>query len=269
MEPVVITNDEELDKAMAEMDAFKGFPERGTLDYLRWRELVDAIQRYEDVHAHIGPGDPVSAIEFRMDQGGLRQKDLIPYIGPAPRVSEILSRKRTLTLPMIRRLHKGLGIPLASLCAEPREDDDWEAPERSESEVATQIREYLSTDEGKRKLSQSLLQDIRLRHEMYRVLRPYPGGTLFQRPTITEEHIAKAVKHVYERTMKLMRGVKGPGAFVSIHEAMGKLHEEVREVEEAVHGDDAAKVADEMLDVAVAAVFTVACFDAGVFGNAR
>ena len=55
--------------------------------------------------------DPVSAIKFRMEQLGLRGKDLIPYIGTKSKVSEILSGKRSLSLNMIRNLHESLGIP--------------------------------------------------------------------------------------------------------------------------------------------------------------
>jgi HTH-type transcriptional regulator/antitoxin HigA len=55
--------------------------------------------------------DPIEAIHFRMDQMGLTRKGLIPYIGSISKVSEVLSRKRPLSLSMIRRLHQGMGIP--------------------------------------------------------------------------------------------------------------------------------------------------------------
>jgi plasmid maintenance system antidote protein VapI len=55
--------------------------------------------------------DPIHAIEFVMDQRGLTRRDLEPYIGSRARVAEVLNHKRPLTLPMIRRLHAGLGIP--------------------------------------------------------------------------------------------------------------------------------------------------------------
>jgi HTH-type transcriptional regulator/antitoxin HigA len=60
----------------------------------------------------------VEAIKFRMDQSGLSVKDLEPMIGKRNRVYEVLSRKRPLTLAMIRRLHKSLGIPAGVLIAE-------------------------------------------------------------------------------------------------------------------------------------------------------
>jgi HTH-type transcriptional regulator/antitoxin HigA len=67
---------------------------------------------------HITAPDPVEAIKFRMDQSGLTVKDLEPIIGKSNRVYEVLSRKRPLTLAMIRRLHKSLGIPAAVLIAQ-------------------------------------------------------------------------------------------------------------------------------------------------------
>ena len=73
------------------------------------------VEDYEKKHFPIDPPNPIDAIKFRMDQAGLKQSDLTPYIGSRGRVSEILNGKRDLTLPMIRKLHVGLGIPLESL----------------------------------------------------------------------------------------------------------------------------------------------------------
>ena len=61
--------------------------------------------------------DPVEAIKFRMEQQGLNAKDLEPFIGSSGRVSEILNRKRRLSLGMVKRLHEGLNIPYESLLA--------------------------------------------------------------------------------------------------------------------------------------------------------
>ena len=69
-------------------------------------------------HAPITAPNPVEAIKFRMDQSGLSVKDLEPIIGKSNRVYEVLNRKRPLTLAMIRRLHKSLGIPADVLIAE-------------------------------------------------------------------------------------------------------------------------------------------------------
>ncbi len=75
------------------------------------------ITVYDDEHFPLGPSDPVAAIEFQMNQRGLTRKDLEPYIGNRARVSDIMNRRRALSLSMIRRLHSGLGIPFESLIA--------------------------------------------------------------------------------------------------------------------------------------------------------
>ena len=69
------------------------------------------IDNYEKQHFPIGLPDPIEAIKFRMEQLGYTQNDLARQIGLKSRASEILSRKRKLTLEMIRQLHKGLNIP--------------------------------------------------------------------------------------------------------------------------------------------------------------
>ena len=77
--------------------------------------LVTLIEVYEQKHYPIISADPIEAIKFRMEQQGLCQKDLEPYIGSSGRVSEVLNRKRRLSLKMIKRLHDGLHIPYESL----------------------------------------------------------------------------------------------------------------------------------------------------------
>ena len=81
-------------------------------------ELVSIIvEDYESIHFAIEPPDPVEAIKLKMAENGLKKKDLVDYFGSASRVSEVLNRKRPLTLEMIRRIHKGLGISAATLLA--------------------------------------------------------------------------------------------------------------------------------------------------------
>jgi HTH-type transcriptional regulator / antitoxin HigA len=82
--------------------------------------LVTLVEAYEDRHYPIDLPDPISAIVFRMDQSGMTQRDLIPYIGSRSKVSEVLAGKRPLTLSMIRLLHSHLGIPAQVLLQEPR-----------------------------------------------------------------------------------------------------------------------------------------------------
>jgi HTH-type transcriptional regulator/antitoxin HigA len=77
--------------------------------------LATLIDAYESVHYPMDPPDPIDAILFRMEQQGLTRKDLEPMIGYRARIAEVLSRKRGLSLAMIRRLHASLGIPVEVL----------------------------------------------------------------------------------------------------------------------------------------------------------
>ena len=88
------------------MDAEPGSPDGRELDV-----LVDLVDLYESRHEPMGYPDPVAAIEFRMEQAGLSPRDLIPFIGSRAKVSEVLSGKRAITMPMARALHEHLGIP--------------------------------------------------------------------------------------------------------------------------------------------------------------
>lgn len=73
------------------------------------------VQAYEAEHYPLDPPDPIEAIKFRMDQQGLKPKDLEPMIGRRSRVYEVLNGKRKLTMAMVWKLHTGLGIPAESL----------------------------------------------------------------------------------------------------------------------------------------------------------
>jgi HTH-type transcriptional regulator / antitoxin HigA len=87
------------------------------------KTLAVLVRDFESRQYPIVSPDPIEAIKFRMEQQGLAPKDLVPYLGSRSRVSEILAGKRALTLPMIRNLHRGLGIPASSLLGDrPRED---------------------------------------------------------------------------------------------------------------------------------------------------
>mgnify|MGYP000431896593 FL=1 len=80
--------------------------------------LVTLVEAYENEHYDLGPADPVEAIKFRMEQQGLTARDLEEFIGPSGRVSEVLNRKRPLSLRMVKKLHDGLKIPYESLLAD-------------------------------------------------------------------------------------------------------------------------------------------------------
>src|SRR5215217_6286131 len=96
------------------MTAESGTPEGERLDV-----LVTLVEAYERKHFPLDLPDPVEAIKFAMDQRGLTVKDLEPMIGRSSRVYEVLSHKRPLTLRMIWKLHKDLGIPAESLIKQP------------------------------------------------------------------------------------------------------------------------------------------------------
>ncbi|SET62898.1 HTH-type transcriptional regulator / antitoxin HigA [Nitrosomonas marina] len=95
------------------MSAEPNTPEGEKLDI-----LVTLIEAYEHKHFPLDLPDPVEAIKFEMEQKGLTVKDLEPMIGKSNRVYEVLNRKRTLTLKMIRKLHQELDIPAESLIKE-------------------------------------------------------------------------------------------------------------------------------------------------------
>lgn len=98
------------------MDAAADSPQGERLDL-----LTTLVEAYERRHYPLDYADPIEAIKFCMEQQGLVPKDLEPMVGRSNRVYEILNRKRPLTLKMIWRLHKGLGIPAESLIRPLRE----------------------------------------------------------------------------------------------------------------------------------------------------
>jgi len=110
MTPKVIKTDEDHDRALQRidelMDAELGTPDGDELDL-----LVTLVELYENKTYTIDLPDPIEAIRFRMEQMGMKPKDLIPFIGSRSKVSEVLSRQRPLSITMIRKLHKELGIP--------------------------------------------------------------------------------------------------------------------------------------------------------------
>jgi HTH-type transcriptional regulator/antitoxin HigA len=87
-------------------DAKPGTPDGDRLDV-----LATLVEVYEQQHYPILPPDPVEAILYFMESRGMGRKDLEPYLGSRAKVSEVLNRKRPLSIEMIRRLHEGLGIP--------------------------------------------------------------------------------------------------------------------------------------------------------------
>lgn len=96
------------------MDAKQGTSEADELEL-----LVTLVELYEESQYPIQRPDPVEAIKFRIDQLGMNRQDLIPFIGSRSKVSEILNKKKPLSLSMMRALNKGLGIPAEVLLQEP------------------------------------------------------------------------------------------------------------------------------------------------------
>jgi len=117
MNAKIIKTEQEYQQALARlsalMDAEYGSPEGEELELLSF-----LLEKYEKDHFPIGLPDPIEAIKFRMEQQGLTRKDLVQYIGSQSKVSEVLNKKRSLSLAMIRSLRKGLDIPAEVLLQE-------------------------------------------------------------------------------------------------------------------------------------------------------
>jgi HTH-type transcriptional regulator/antitoxin HigA len=112
----VIKTDAEYKEALGALQELLTLdPDPGTEEAERLELLSLVIHDYESKQFSFLPPDPVEAIKFRMEQQGLTQRDLVPYIGSRSKVSEVLWRKRPLTLSMIRALYEGLGIPAEAL----------------------------------------------------------------------------------------------------------------------------------------------------------
>ncbi|SCZ41645.1 MULTISPECIES: type II toxin-antitoxin system HigA family antitoxin [unclassified Pseudomonas] len=112
-----IRNQDDLNAAFARIEQLWGADvDSAEGDELEILALL--IEKYEDEHYPMPPSDPIEAIKFRMDQQGLTARDLEPFLGSSGRVSEVLNRKRKLSLAMIKRLHDGLRIPYESLLAD-------------------------------------------------------------------------------------------------------------------------------------------------------
>lgn len=113
----VIKTEDEYQAALSRLEEiFDSKRGSETADELELLSLL--IEKYEDETSPIDLPDPIEAIKFRMEQLGLKQKDLAIAIGLKSRVSEVLNKKRKLTIDMIRKLHDTLGIPTEVLIKE-------------------------------------------------------------------------------------------------------------------------------------------------------
>lgn len=140
--------------------------EAGTARGDELEHLAMVIEAYEEKHHPIELPDPIAAIQFRMEQEDLSNKDLIPYIGSSAKVSEILSGKRDLTLSMIRALHKHLGIPAEVLIQEPGGTipDDVEGLDWSRFPVLEMAkRGFIKAKKNAKENAERLLRDLMTR----------------------------------------------------------------------------------------------------------
>ena len=113
-----IRTEKDYKAALARIDALMNAePDSAEFDELD--VLADLVELHECKHDPMGIPSPVAAIEFRMEQGKLSLRDLIPFIGSPAEVSEVLSGKRAITMTMARVLHEHLGIPADVLLREP------------------------------------------------------------------------------------------------------------------------------------------------------
>jgi HTH-type transcriptional regulator/antitoxin HigA len=179
MDPRIIKTEQQHRDALAEVERLAaddlaiGTPEGDRLEL-----LAKLVEDYEKQRFAFARPDPLSAIRFRMEEQGLRQKDLAPILGGKNRVSEVLSGKRALTLGMVRSLSESLHIPVELLVREPaaqygsdKSDDDEEA-----IQMPTLVKSGFFLNED---VSQLTARDV-----VQRYLKPQ-RGPLYLKRTIT------------------------------------------------------------------------------------
>lgn len=120
MEPRIIKTDKQYRRFRAEVEKLAILdPDPESAQGIRLELLAKLVEDYEKIRFAFAKPDPIDAIIFRMEQQGLRQKDIASLLGGKNRASEVLARKRSLTIPMIRALYEKLDIPLDLLIREP------------------------------------------------------------------------------------------------------------------------------------------------------
>lgn len=142
VQPRIIKTDEQYQRVLAEVERLAVLdPKPASDDGARLELLAMLVEMYERVRFAFAQPDPIEAISFRMEQLGLRQKDIAPLLGGKNRVSEVLSRRRPLTLPMIRSLYEKLDLAPSLLIREPT----------AEYKVSTGARARAKAGSGKRR----------------------------------------------------------------------------------------------------------------------
>ena len=117
-----IRTEHDYEAALSELESLWG-SETGSAEGDRLDVLATLIEAYELRHHPMAPPDPIEAIKFRLEQQGMSRKDLEPLIGTRARVAEVMGRKRGLSIEMIRRLNKELGIS-ADILIQPTRPDE-------------------------------------------------------------------------------------------------------------------------------------------------
>jgi HTH-type transcriptional regulator/antitoxin HigA len=160
MEPRIIKTDEQYRLYLAEIEKLAaGDPEVESVEGARLELLAKLVEDYEKTRYVFAKPDPIDAITFRMEQQGLRQKDIAELLGGKNRASEVLARKRPLTLPMIRALHQRLDIPPHLLIQEPRGEyqvEDAVDPDQVPADVLVK-RGWIETTDAAKSFVQRLL----------------------------------------------------------------------------------------------------------------
>ena len=116
MQLKILKTEKDYDKALNRIDELMELnPKLGTKESDELEILALLVEKYEELNWNIETPDPIEAIKYRMEEMNLKQKDLIPYIGNKSKVSELLNRKISLSLAMVRNLSQALHIPVETL----------------------------------------------------------------------------------------------------------------------------------------------------------
>lgn len=116
MQLKILKTEKDYDKALNRIDELMELnPKLETLESDELEILALLVEKYEELNWNIETPDPIEAIKYRMEEMNLKQKDLIPYIGNKSKVSELLNRKISLSISMIRNLSQALHIPAETL----------------------------------------------------------------------------------------------------------------------------------------------------------
>ena len=178
MEPRIIKTEEQYRAVLAEVERLAAEdPVAGSADGDRLELLAKLVEDYEKERYKFTRPDPVEAILFRMEEQGLRQKDVAELLGGKNRASEVLSRKRALTLPMVRALSESLKIPADLLIREPEVPEYGADDEEDDIPMPHLVKSGWFENEDARRLTTAAV--------VARYLKPRAGGPLYLRRTIT------------------------------------------------------------------------------------